>query len=104
MCFIAHIIFMNFVCINRKQARHRPTCLAPEIFKKSISCPWPRKVVHNWSREKLLVQKTGSSNSGQGKNLSRNSFSTHSRIMSTPTVSSNEYGNEYSHHALSVGS
>src|SRR6218665_1485809 len=45
MCFTVHIIFINF-------DRHsldlgRGICLAPEGFKRSISGPRPKKVVHH---------------------------------------------------------
>src|SRR6218665_2471445 len=35
--------------IGRKRSYH--TCLAPDWFKKSISGPWPKKVVHHWFSE-----------------------------------------------------
>src|SRR6218665_4212863 len=34
----------------------RQTCLAPEEFKKSKSGPWPKKVVHHWSRLRVVAR------------------------------------------------
>ena|SRR6218665_659984 len=46
MCFTAHIIFMNFLCINR-ELQARRTCLAPDSFKKWSSGSLPKRVVHH---------------------------------------------------------
>lgn len=44
MCFIVHIIFINFV--KHSPDLVRDTYLAPDQFKRSISGLWPKKIVH----------------------------------------------------------
>src|SRR6218665_2128961 len=56
MCFTVHIIFIHF-------DKHSPdqgcdTCLAPEGFKRSISGPRPKKVVHHLSKDTTAFWKT----------------------------------------------
>ena len=48
MCFTVHIIFLNFD--KHSSELGCDTCLAPKGFKRSISGPRPKKVVHHWDR------------------------------------------------------
>ena len=58
--FTVHIIFINFD--NHSPDFGRETCLAPEGFKRSFSGPWPKKVVHHWSRPRPIDDITLTSN------------------------------------------
>ena len=48
MCFTMRIIFIYFD--KHSPNLGRDTCLAPEEFQRSISGPWPKKVVHHCAK------------------------------------------------------